>query len=61
MKKSISEMLTRLVMAKTNANSEYPQSEQPYSLLEHCLRAIEKGATIGSQWIAFDRLLLVME
>ncbi|NMC34882.1 MAG: cellobiose phosphorylase [Veillonellaceae bacterium] len=27
--------------------SEYPQAEQPLSLLEHCLRAIEKGATRG--------------
>ncbi|MGD0708882.1 MAG: hypothetical protein ABSA51_10565, partial [Anaerolineaceae bacterium] len=26
---------------------KYPQSEQPYSLMEHCLRAIEKGATTG--------------
>jgi len=27
--------------------SEYPQTEQPGSLMEHCLRAIEKGSTIG--------------
>ena len=27
--------------------SEYPQSEQPGSLMEHCLCAIEKGATSG--------------
>ena len=27
--------------------SEYPQTEQPFSLMEHCLRAIEKGATSG--------------
>ena len=26
---------------------EYPQTEQPLSLMEHCLRAIEKGATTG--------------
>ena len=26
---------------------EYPQAEQPRSLMEHCLRAIEKGATTG--------------
>jgi cyclic beta-1,2-glucan synthetase len=26
---------------------EYPQAEQPLSLMEHCLRAIEKGATTG--------------
>ena len=26
---------------------KYPQSEQSYSLMEHCLRAIEKGATTG--------------
>jgi cyclic beta-1,2-glucan synthetase len=28
--------------------SEYPQAEQPHSIMEHCLRAIEKGATTGS-------------
>jgi cyclic beta-1,2-glucan synthetase len=28
--------------------SEYPQTEQPFSLMEHCLRAIEKGSTTGS-------------
>ncbi len=27
---------------------EYPQTEQPISLMEHCLRAIEKGSTIGT-------------
>ena len=27
---------------------EYPQTEQPFSLMEHCLRAIEKGTTKGS-------------
>ncbi|MDP2966598.1 MAG: glucoamylase family protein [Pelolinea sp.] len=26
---------------------EYPHTEQPLSLMEHCLRAIEKGATTG--------------
>jgi cyclic beta-1,2-glucan synthetase len=28
--------------------SEYSQTEKSFSLMEHCLRAIEKGATIGS-------------
>jgi cyclic beta-1,2-glucan synthetase len=27
--------------------SIYPQAEQPFPLMEHCLRAIEKGATTG--------------
>lgn len=27
--------------------SEYPQSQQSYSLMDHCLRAIEKGSTTG--------------
>ena len=27
--------------------SEYPQTEEAFSLMEHCLRAIAKGATIG--------------
>ena len=27
---------------------EYPPTEQSYSLMEHCLRAIEKGSTTGS-------------
>ncbi len=27
--------------------SEYPKTEEQFSLMEHCLRAIEKGATIG--------------
>ena len=34
---------------------EYPQTEQTFSLMEHCLRAIEKGATIGPAWSAIDR------
>jgi cellobiose phosphorylase len=28
--------------------SDYPQSDQPITLMEHCLRAIEKGCTKGS-------------
>jgi cyclic beta-1,2-glucan synthetase len=27
---------------------EYPQTEQSYSLMDHCLRAIEKGTTTGA-------------
>ncbi len=27
--------------------SQYPQTEQSFSLMEHCLRAIQKGATTG--------------
>jgi cyclic beta-1,2-glucan synthetase len=36
-----------LVKGEDERYSEYPQAEQPLSLMEHCLRAIEKGATIG--------------
>ena len=40
-------MLHPLRQGEDERYSEYPQTEQPLSLMEHCLRAIEKGATIG--------------
>jgi cyclic beta-1,2-glucan synthetase len=36
-----------LVEGEDECYGEYPQMEQPLSLMEHCLRAIEKGATTG--------------
>lgn len=37
-----------LTINENERYGEYPQSDQPLSLMEHCLRAIAKGATIGS-------------
>ena len=36
-----------LASGETERYSQYPQAEQPRSLMEHCLRAIERGATLG--------------
>ena len=36
-----------LVKGENEHYGEYPRGEQPISLMEHCLRAIEKGATTG--------------
>ena len=36
-----------LVEGEDERYGEYPHTEQPLSLMEHCLRAIEKGATTG--------------
>ena len=37
-----------LAIGEDERYGEYPQAEQSFSLMEHCLRAIEKGATTGS-------------
>jgi cyclic beta-1,2-glucan synthetase len=36
-----------LAVGEDERYSEYPHTEQSFSLMEHCLRAIEKGATTG--------------
>jgi cyclic beta-1,2-glucan synthetase len=36
-----------LTEAEDERYGEYPRTEQSFSLMEHCLRAIEKGATTG--------------
>jgi cyclic beta-1,2-glucan synthetase len=36
-----------LMEGEDESYGEYPQTDQPFSLMEHCLRAIEKGATTG--------------
>ena len=38
---------TPLAKGETERYGEYPQTEQSFSLMEHCLRAIKKGATRG--------------
>jgi cyclic beta-1,2-glucan synthetase len=39
--------LPPLVAGEDEHYGEYPQTEQPRPLIEHCLRAIDKGATLG--------------
>ena len=36
-----------LAQGEDGRYSEYPQTEQAFTMMEHCLRAISKGATIG--------------
>ena len=35
--------------------NKYLQTNETYTLLEHCQRAIEKGATQWFAWLTFDR------